>query len=484
MNVFSKQPGRWLEPLIVGALVCLYLSSFDLKSPVHGLPSLFNECGPDRASDEAALRTSIRRQRQQLLRTGERTLCPPSERYRTCLDRGLEIFDQDSEWILRHLWLSGEPESRCFFEHEVYPWEAQSHILYHYLVENGYSAWRSLTSDSSPNSAFRFLKGFTALTGLGFLVTVVMLFRRIGLPVAIRCTLLAITGVSVTAWFNFAGFETHSLAMPAIGLYLMVVLRLAKGQTFRRRDQLMLILSLVFCGLSRTDLWRFWALSVFLPVLPVFRAHWKKLFISLGIAGLLGAAGFVALTNVYFRVPVAEVPTLLLERKDRRDPRLARASNLTLDNLVDVGRATSVYTILMPVVEGADDPVRRYRRRAPKVAYFSEPLATMLNRPLSAVALLGVMMLFAIALGFSLVRMARGDPLHWAIAIQWLPAWLFYTWWNPAEPFLWGLEFLPLSMAIVATTCARAPRLTWIALSVLLSVVILHNIHYFYFVFA
>ncbi len=485
MNLFTKQVGRWLEPLIVGAFVCLYLFSFDLKSPIHEPPWLFTECGQDLATEEAALRTFNRHRREQRLRGGEKPLCPPSEQFGTCLDPGLEIFDQDSEWIFRHLWLSGDPQARpCFFESRAYPWNPQSHLMYHYLVENGYWAWRSLTSDSSPNSAFRFLKSFTALTGLGFLVTVVMLFRRIGLPIAIRCTLLAVTGVSVTAWFNFAGFETHSLAMPAIGLYLIIVLRLAKGQPFRRRDQLVLIFSLVFCGLTRTDLWRFWALSGFLTILPVFRAQWKKLLLSLGIAGLMGAAGFVTLTKLYLHVPVAEAPALVLNRQDRQAPHLGRASNLTLDNLVNVARATSIYTVLMPVVEGADDPVRRFWRREPRVGYFSEPLSTMLTRPLPTVALVGVMTLFAGALGFSLVRIAQGDPFHWAVAVQWLPAWLFYTWWNPAEPFLWGLEFLPLSMAIVATTCTRAPRLTWIALSVLLGVVILHNVHYFYIAFS
>ena len=484
MNTISKQLGRWVELLIVGALVSLYLFSFDSNSPVHGPPWLFTECGPDLASEEAAFRTYNRRRRQQRLRGGEAPPCPPSEQFRTCLANGLEIFDQDSEWLFRHLWLSGDPEARpCFFESGGYPWNPQSHLLYHYLVEKGYSGWRKLTSDSSPNSAFRFLKGFTALTGLGFLVTMMMLFRRIGLPLAIRCSLLAITGVSVTAWFNFAGFETHSLAMPAIGLYLIVVLRLARGQPFRRRDQLLLIASLVFCGLCRTDLWRLWALSAFLTILPGFRAHWKTLLISLGIAGLLGAAGFVTLTNLYLRLPGAAAVTVLLKRQDRPDLGLALPSNLTLDNLVKVGRAISIYTILMPVVEGAGDPVGRYRRGEPRVAYFSGSLATMFTHPLSSAALLGVILLLASALGLGLVRMARGDPFHWAIAIQWFPAWLFYTWWDPFEPFLWGLEFLPLSMAIVATTCARAPRLTWIALSVLLPVVILHNVHYFYFAF-
>ena len=82
-----------------------------------------------------------------------------------------------------------------------------------------------------------------------------------------RILLLLLSGISVTAWFNFSAFETHSIGMPGIALYLLVILRLTRLGRSRPGDAPVGV-SLVFLVLCRLDLARFIVATALLVPLP------------------------------------------------------------------------------------------------------------------------------------------------------------------------------------------------------------------------
>jgi hypothetical protein len=207
-----------LEYLVIAALTTLYLFSFELASPVNG---------------------------------------------------PLEIFGQDSKYIIEGL-----------VEDEPYLFNPQQHVLYHYAVEYGYAAW-DLFFEHNVDSVYRFLKLFTALTGLGFLLAMRLLFLDLGLRPLPRTVLLAFTGLSASAWFHFSAFETHGLALPAIALYLLALQRLLRQKSWTWGNRLLLIGALIFCGWTRIDLWRFALLSTPLLALPAVRGHRRRFAIDL-----------------------------------------------------------------------------------------------------------------------------------------------------------------------------------------------------------
>ena len=88
-----------------------------------------------------------------------------------------------------------------------------------------------------------------------------------------RILLLLLSGISVTAWFNSSAFESHSLGMAGIALYLLVILRLTRLGQIRLQEQMMLGVSLVFMLLCRLNLARFFVATALLIPLPRYRAH-------------------------------------------------------------------------------------------------------------------------------------------------------------------------------------------------------------------
>ena len=106
----TRRRFRWEllpEGALIAALFLLYLFCFPLASPVHG---------------------------------------------------PFEVFDQDSAYLLESL-----------VRDEPYAWNPQNHLLYHVLVELGHRPWKEAFG-SGLESTYRYLKLFTALTGLGFLI--------------------------------------------------------------------------------------------------------------------------------------------------------------------------------------------------------------------------------------------------------------------------------------------------------------------------
>jgi hypothetical protein len=382
-----------------------------------------------------------------------------------------EVFQQDTVYILQAL-----------NEQRPYPWNPQNHLLYHVLLETGYGVWQ-VAFANTPESVFRYVKIFTALTGLAFLMAMRLLFKELGLDAFRRATLLLLVGLSLAGWFTFAVAETHCLALPALAIYLVMLVRLARGTHPPRRDRLLFIASLVICVWTRTDLWWLVAVSIVLVVLPAFRQQWKTYLQDLATVTVVGAAGTVLLAWGYFGGSLPDAAAHAVQRRDRAE--LARGmmawDNLRPKPLLSVARAVGVYSVVVPV--GAP-PQTTAKPGRPQTLTFGEPLRTFLAYPASAVTALALLSLLGWT-GFLLVRNAvRGDAFAIALALQWMAAWLFYTWANPREPFLWTPYFLAFEGAAIAATTAKARLPFWIAVLVVAVLVTIHNFRFFYLPFS
>jgi hypothetical protein len=126
--------------------------------------------------------------------------------------------------------------------------------------------------------------------------------------------------------------------------------------------------------------------------------------------------------------------------------------------------ATTVSSVLMPV--GPDR--------------FHDPLAGMMSHPLSAVTLIAYSAMLGAAGYFTWHSRRRGGPLMWVILINWGVGVFLYVWFNPYEPFLWLLEFLPLLIVVLANAFKDRGRRVWSAVAVVTVLVALHNTVFFY----
>jgi hypothetical protein len=218
---------------------------------------------------------------------------------------------------------------------------------------------------------------------------------------------------------------------------------------------------------------------------------------DLAIVAVLGVAGGSVMAAVYFDKPVGEVAGVAFYRKDRADlrDRLGKVSNLAPRHLWNVGRATTAYSVLMPVEPR--NPDRSFfapptyvvdleysgEGPYPTTGLFLQPLHNLLGNALSLFALAGMV----VALGWASVSCARrisvGDPFHTLIAAQAPAGWFLYSLFNPFEPFLWIVEFLPLWIAMIADH-SRGRNLRYlVALGALTVLVAAHNWFAFYLPF-
>jgi hypothetical protein len=231
-------------------------------------------------------------------------------------------------------------------------------------------------------------------------------------------------------------------------------------------NHLLLIGSLLFAFWTRSDQWRLpvaMALSLLLP-----QARGRGLFLDLVAFGALLPVGYCLLASSYFHVPLMQAVRKLAERHDRPElaPLLMTRANLTTRDLLRVWRANAFYSHLMPVGE--------------PLSPFSSKLTGLLHSPLSLLALVGVGAgLFTTSVR-SLQRLVRGDPFHLLLWASWIMGWLFYTWFNPREPFLWILQFGVLQIVALADSWPKGKKWPLVALVGVTMLVATHNTVFFW----
>lgn len=366
-----------------------------------------------------------------------------------------EVFDQDSRYILQSL-AANVP----------YGWNPQNHLFYHWLTGAAFRLWQHAFGGGTA-SAFLFLKSFTASTGLWFLVTLRIFLRECGLGVVERLVILPLAGFSMSVWFHFSAFETSGLTMPLYLLFFIAFLRRVRRQDESLANHVLLIGSLLFACWTRSDQARLpvaMALTLLLP-----QARGRGLLLDLVLFGALLPVGYCLLASSYFHLPLGQSVRKLVERHDRMElaPLLMTRDNLTPRALLRVWRANAFYSHLMPVGEP----------RSP----FSSKLSGLLHSPLSLLALLGVGAgLFTTSVR-SLRRLMHGDAFHLLLWASWLMGWLFYTWFNPHEPFLWILQFGVLQIAALADTWPKREKWPLVALVAVTILVATHNAVFFWY---
>jgi len=403
-------PGRWPDPresLAVLCLLLLYAFSFTLASPVNGL--------------------------------------------RPTKEFPLEVFDQDSRYIIEAL-----------ADGKRFEWNPQHHLLYHASTEYIYGRLVRPHVRHGLRSVYLFLKGFTVLTGAAFLVLLSLLLREAGLEPVPRAVLLSLSGVSVSAWFNFSAFEAHSLGMAGIALYLLALVRWTLHGRFGLREQFMLGGSLAFLFLCRLDLVRFFAATALLIPFPPFRADRRRLVAVLAIASLAAGALYLPQASKYLEIPLRDAPETLLQREDdtERLKSLGTFDNFTAANLKRMLLATTVGTVIMPT--GKEK--------------FREPLEGVSRHPSFAAALA----LYSLLAAYALFRCVRNSvPLSVCILANWAAGIGLYTWFNPQEPFIWLLEFLPLLALLLGNGLKTGGRVPWILAAAATFAVLVHNTLFF-----
>ncbi len=366
-----------------------------------------------------------------------------------------ELFEQDSRYLILSL-----------AENKPHPFNPQHHPLYHTLTGNGFALLSPLFAhEDRTEAAYRFLKGFAVVTGIAFLIALVFLLRAMELPLSIRLAIVLMAGTAVTAWFHFAAVETHSLGMWALCLYLLILFRLIRQSQFGWREQGLLFVALTFAALCRADLWRFIVLTLPLLLVPSLTRFRRRLAVILGTVLAVGLAGYLLLNIFYVGVPLKSISDTLFSRRDR--PSL-KSDVRTTDNFkspfpAQMLRATTIYSILAPV---GDD-------------YFLSTLKGMTTRPLPCSALVLLALIWARLLWHLLVKLKEKDWFVGIVALQWIAAQVFYTWYNPHEPFLWLLEFLPLFIVLLADSCRRPGLLFRVLLPATAILVCAHNWVYF-----
>ena len=71
-------------------------------------------------------------------------------------------------------------------------------------------------------------------------------------------------------------------------------------------------------------------------------------------------------------------------------------------------------------------------------------------------------------------------PLAACILVNWGVGLLLYTWFNPHEPFLWLLEFLPFLVVFLGNGLKKSGNNVWVLISIWILFLLIHNVLFFY----
>ncbi len=396
-----------LEWVVMGAATVIYAASFRLGSPVNGLGDVE------------------------------------------------ELFHQDSRYVLRALDL-GIP----------YEWNAQNHVLYHFLTEHGFRALSPLIGEGMP-AAFRFLKLVTAATGLGFLLLLRRLFVENGLVASQRVARLLLAAFSLALWFHFAAFETFGLSMPfCVGLLLALHRRL-RSLDSSWKNRALLIGSLLFACWTRSDQLRL-AVGVGVAMLmPGAKPVRRTLCVDLLAFAVLAPLGYSLIAWAYYGGSPADALRRLTSREDHHG---LDAVMMTVENLKPHGlwrsiRANGLYSFVMPL--------------SPHPWPFSADTRGYFREPLSLLAPAATLLVLARTAWLSLRETVKGDVFHSTLWFMWISGTLFYAWFDADEPFLWTVQFSFLTLAALGATGKGEARRATLGIAVTGALVAVHNAVYF-----
>jgi hypothetical protein len=364
------------------------------------------------------------------------------------------FFDSDGEFITRQ-----------FKQGKTYT--HQDHLLYHVLASFLYAHADHIPGlPQDPVVVHKLLSVFFGALGVTGLFVFGMLVTG-----SIAAALLAALFVAGSAgyWFFSATIDTY---VPSLCCGIA-----ALGMTLKWLDDHRIASGVIVgtsMGLSflfRTDGFLLGSLGL---VLLNMRKHFWSRVASVTLAGaLVSVVGYALLAHYCYDVAFQDVPAWSRGHLDRREvgDQWGVMRNLTLENTALVLVNQTFYTVLLPGLEATTDP--DVRRTMADLRYGQWSLAVYL-------------LFLLVVLASSIRTFVRGvQTRQWTQSLLIIQGvlWffsrtLFYTWWNPYEPFLFAVMSLPaLWLLCLLFLREQTHSAFWLGLMTLIVILIwVHNL--------
>jgi hypothetical protein len=339
---------------------------------------------------------------------------------------GRKFFDSDGEFITRQ-YLQAKT-----FTHN-------NHILYHFLTAK---ACYALGCGGNAHTIAAVHKSFSVAFGaLGVATVLFASWWWLGRFLPALATALFLGG-SASYWFFSATIDTYvphvAIALTAVWLSLLAL----RSDNYRIYIALGLAIGLAF--LFRTD----GALCGVLAVVAIARqgTRWTKLLLCAVSGAAVGIIGYTSIAIFHYHVAPGDlVPWALghLDRPEVGSGVWGSVSNLSASSLWLVFLNTFLYSVFIPGIEATRSPdfVRHYGQ-----------LAGGLLVP----GLWGCTAAWAVISQFGAsLRDREGIWLVGLAGIWFVPRVVFYTWWDPFDPFLFPILSLPSLLLLILAFLGR-----------------------------
>lgn len=374
------------------------------------------------------------------------------------------IFDSDGEFIVRQ-----------FREGKTYT--HNDHLLYHILAKTIFEHSGKLNIAQNYITPHKILSCFFGALGVTFFyIFGALITRRCLLPLI--CAIFA--GGTAGWWFFSATIDTYvpclSVSIPVLG---MAVLSL-RQESLSRSAAIGLCAGVAF--LFRTD-------SVLLVLIGIYLLKNRENAVDNALAiifpgAIVGILGYALLAHLFYNVDLNAGSIFSWARGSLQRPESAgekiwgTTNNLTFFNAANIFINQLLYTIVLPGLQKTRDPdfLHRYIKGGwiPLLIYLST---------------FGFAVYHQVRRIIADQRRSNNETMFIAIlAGTWFfSRMLFYTWWDPFDPFLFAVMAMPAVWLVILTGFQYAMERTanrnieikyWCLLGTMTLAVWLHNIYY------
>jgi len=328
------------------------------------------------------------------------------------------FFDSDGEFILRQF-----REEKTFTHND--------HLFYHVAARGIHAASGDPLFSHLVLSVLSGVLGILVLSGAGY---------RLTHDAALALLASALVAGSAGWWFFSSTIDTYLPSLAASCLALALALMALRAPSPALFAGLGAAMGIAF--LLRTDGFLLLVLGL---VFAAPRCRSGKYLLVTGAAGFaVGAVGYAVLAAVFYDVAPGDVATFALRGIDRPDEVRAESEWGSWKNVTASRTALTLvnhafYTVLLPSIESTRE-LRFWRA-------YSAP-------GLLALGLFVAAELCALIALLERAASAQSDRVEWRIVAALCLSWgatrvLFYTWWDPFDPFLFAVMSLPALWMVV-----------------------------------
>jgi len=329
------------------------------------------------------------------------------------------FFDSDGEFITRQF------KQGSTYTH-------QDHLLYHILATTLHASSDYVPGlPKDPVAVHKILSVFFGALGITCLFLFGLMMTKRLLP-----SLLAALFVAGSAgyWFFSATIDTYVPSLCFCIVALGLTLKWLTDQSMSTSVTLGASMGIAF--LFRTD--GFLLGSLGLAGLGIRRRWYAKLLPIVLAGAIVSGVGYAGLAHHVYKIDYKDVPSWSRGHLDRREvgENWGVIKNLTLENIKLVLVNQVFYTVFLPGLESTADPD------------FCKTMTAFRYGGLILSAYLLFLLLIVASTIAALVRYWRNRQLTQSLPIVLGLSWfisrtLFYTWWNPYEPFLFAVMSIP-----------------------------------------